>query len=794
MDDERDGEDGTSRRAPSDERGPPGDGEYPEENCSGFTAGIEGGENWDNEDNGFREPLDGGAFYDATYSSRRSNPLGLASWLAAGLRCAQLEMNEDDLVDQLAEYARLLRMLRKFDRKHVLIVKSMLKEAEGGDGMETLAKELLSTLCRRLYGCGAPPWVLEPVMSRVAKGLLGVDGVEFVLFPTSCIAYFPQRQSSVTFRMSRGTVMHKFDKLEAIAVRLASLASNTASVPTVRTSAVTAEMRERAEELVEEEFINDLGKDEHVGTPTWHVRTDHRRDRGDVDGPGDQRPSTSDRAPWTLAFLRKLRARRGSTEAKAGAPARRPGSSWDIAQKHEAAHDAKRIIDLAADGPGFFFYDGTADAGDEVWDADDRMRALFSYLAASDAIASIREIDRELDDALYHPLVLMAATVLASASACGFWFGGGWYDILLSALLTVIVSATQNMSIWRREQRAIAEVFISWLVGLAAGLISITWPQDICFGAVGVAALSSLFQGFRIVFAVLQIMSKQTLSGAADLIEALLMTAVMAYVLSCGRHIAMMIMGVHTVNHSVSLVEPGGSCDNPIDELWYLLLVPIAAVSWSMHFLPSYRDLPVMTLHGILAYVFSWGIGEAKNIGAFAWARVDIPHTEGVRIGRGGRSWERSLTGPAASDRPLLPEHDPYRNVQQLRRCGGRHLRQRHRVPLQRAAGDRQHDGRALRAGAGRVRVHLLLRRGSAVHRRRVRRRRDVRCRHPRHHRHASRHHRPRRLDGHAAVLTHRPRHQPRVGVAVQPLHKPRGQLRRAGAGRDVLHVVPQQR
>lgn len=639
MDD--DGEADPARRAvgalaePSDEQEAPGDEEagpaYPDDGELTEENGAEG-EGDEEEDSGIREKLDG-AFYDATYSARRSNPLGVASWLASGLRCSRLEMNEDDLVDQLAEYARLLHLLRKFDRKHALIVRSMLNEAEGGDGMETLAKELLSTLCRRLYGCGAPPWVLEPVMSRVAKGLLGVDGVEFVLFPTSCIAYFPRRQSTVTFRLSRGYVMHKFDKLESIAVRLASLASNTASVPTVRTSAVTAEMRERAEELVEEEFINDLGEDEHVGSPTWHVRSD--RNAGENgDGSGDEPSSTSGRASWTPSFLRKRRARGHADDAKADASVRRPGS-WTNAQKHEAAYDARRIIDLAADGPGFFYYDGIADAGDEIWDAGDHVRSLFSYLAASDAIARIREIDSEPDNALYHPLVLMAATVLASASACGFWYGGGWYDILLCALLTVMVSTTQNLSIWQRDQRAIAEVFISWLVGLIAGLISITWPQDICFGAVGVATLLSLFQGFRIVFAVLQIMSKQTLSGTADLVEALLMTAVMAYVLSCGRHIAMMMLGVHAMGHSDDL---SGTCDNPINELWYLLLVPIAAVSWSACFLPSYRDLPVMTLHGILAYIFSWGIGEAKNIGALARTPPE-PHSEsanGARI-RGAR-------------------------------------------------------------------------------------------------------------------------------------------------------------
>ena len=140
------------------------------------------------------------------------------------------------------------------------------------------------------------------------------------------------------------------------------------------------------------------------------------------------------------------------------------------------------------------------------------------------------------------------------------------------------------------------------------------------------------------MFAVLQLMSKQALSGVADLIEALLMTAVMSYFLKLGQYVAAVIMGDVESAGSFTNVQPFGTCGDPIGELWYLLLVPIAAVSWSACFLPSYRDLPVMTLHGILAYIFIWGIGEAKNIGALA-RPAPQPHSEsanGARL-RGAR-------------------------------------------------------------------------------------------------------------------------------------------------------------
>merc|ERR1719181_1848685 len=111
-------------------------------------------------------------------------------------------------------------------------------------------------------------------------------------------------------------------------------------------------------------------------------------------------------------------------------------------------------------------------------------------------------------------------------------------------------------------------------------------------------------------------MSKQALSGTADLLEALLMTAVMSYFLKLGQYTAAVIEG-EAGSNTFNMVQPFGVCGDPIEELWYLLLVPLAAISWSVLFFPSYTDLPIMTLHGIGAYAVSWGLGKASGIGTF---------------------------------------------------------------------------------------------------------------------------------------------------------------------------------
>jgi len=70
---------------------------------------------------------------------------------------------------------------------------------------------------------------------------------------------------------------------------------------------------------------------------------------------------------------------------------------------------------------------------------------------------------------------------------------------------------------------------------------------------------------------------------------------------------------------SLKDVEEGTSkehlqCREPIDEIWYLLVVPIARCAWAALFRPRYKDIPVMAAHGVLAYAVYWLINHhTKN-------------------------------------------------------------------------------------------------------------------------------------------------------------------------------------
>jgi len=183
--------------------------------------------------------------------------------------------------------------------------------------------------------------------------------------------------------------------------------------------------------------------------------------------------------------------------------------------------------------------------------------------------------------------------------------------MLVAAVLSMMVALIGRAKNTTKQERIVMEIVASFSVGLSAGMIALTWPKDTCFSAMALGGILDIFQGFRIVYAVIEIMSKHTVAGGADLLEGILFTGLIAYFLRFGQYVAVSLLGDTDVTRFVA-------CKQGVDPWWYLILVPIAAVSWSGLFNPNHADLPVMALHGTMAYsinfgLSSWGVDDNLN-------------------------------------------------------------------------------------------------------------------------------------------------------------------------------------
>lgn len=110
-----------------------------------------------------------------------------------------------------------------------------------------------------------------------------------------------------------------------------------------------------------------------------------------------------------------------------------------------------------------------------------------------------------------------------------------------------------------------------------------------------ISGVIDLLQGFRVVFAIIEIMSRHTICGGADLLEGILFTGLITYFLQFGSYTASFILGN---SHGAEF----DACNNSVHGAWFFLLVPAATMSWSFMFTPNPRDLPGMVFHGLVGY------------------------------------------------------------------------------------------------------------------------------------------------------------------------------------------------
>jgi uncharacterized membrane protein YjjP (DUF1212 family) len=515
--------------------------------------------------------------YDWREFWRGGGTMVFVRWLLTGF-AANAKLNDDEIQDNLNSLAHLLVLLREYHAQFGMPSKGGHKDRE----------YVLRETIKDLYAGGAPVWTLQPVMAKIAEGLTGKRGLDFFLLPRRAFIFAPSSGATIMFPISRGIDMQKLDEMEKVAVRLASFASNSSSVANI--PARWPNPRELRQAFRAEDKM--------------------ASNSGCVDGIGI-----------------------GSAAGSASAPM----SPMPMKQTQEEM--AEEILNLASEAEGLFFFinshkykqaiSANANVREmaptcqeqalkhnnseliEFWHVEEDIQELFCRLAAVEAITSIDKIDVERTIA-YSPTTILMFRFGSAAGACAFWFRGSWYDMLVAGTLSIMVAYIGASPLLSKQERIIFEVVASFTVGLVSAVLSLTWPAQLCFPAIGISALLDVLQGYRVVYAIMEIMSRHTVTGGSDLMEGIFFTALIAYFLKFGQFAALSIMGMEDVDPitdthvHVEGREEYMTCDAGISEWWFLLFVPISAICWSGLFNPSYYDLPTMAAHGVIGYVVSW--------------------------------------------------------------------------------------------------------------------------------------------------------------------------------------------
>jgi uncharacterized membrane protein YjjB (DUF3815 family) len=126
------------------------------------------------------------------------------------------------------------------------------------------------------------------------------------------------------------------------------------------------------------------------------------------------------------------------------------------------------------------------------------------------------------------------------------------------------------------EDCFVVEWIASLPVGFLAGLLSSLFPSQTGFVAIRFAGVLDLWQGFCLVYSMVEVMGKHFVDGA-DLLEGF-------------RILPLAGIDLRSLSRSYHRM------------LYRVLLVPAAALPWSGLSNPEYRDLPWMMFHSAFAF------------------------------------------------------------------------------------------------------------------------------------------------------------------------------------------------
>jgi uncharacterized membrane protein YjjP (DUF1212 family) len=557
---------------------------------------------------------------------KKQGKLKMIRWFITG-SSMHVTQSEEKMRQNLRSLARLLILLRQYEDTYGI------PDFAGPQ----VQRDVLETITKDLYASGTPTWVLENVMERVAEGMSGKEGVQFMLLPNRAFVFYPAHpvtnntnnanqsnsnsnhpnSGTALFRISNGFHISRLGAVEQVAVRVASFASNTKSVERLGPSSFRMPRKEELLKVEEQESSKMLSTKKNVLEN--HLVNEYPSEEELAHEILNLASSTYGlffflNSPKFQAAVSTRNADNAHAHANAHANANVHTNNKDNKNKNGDDNHTENSNNPTQD---------ENENEDGFWDVQDSTREIFSRLATREAGRAMDHIHLlEETQILYPPSMVKVFRVFSAAGASGMWFGGSVPDMMVAALLALVVDkigrSNSNCELLAFEERILTEVVASAFVGFCAGLLALKWPDTFCFGAIAVAAVMDLMQGFKVVYAVIEIMTKNIVTGTARLLEGIMFTGLISYSLKFGldnafrlnfwKFAAATAAGTATTTAVPLPQDLSGflTSTHGIPQWAIALLLPFAATAWSGLFRPSYIDLPLMAFHGILAFGLNW--------------------------------------------------------------------------------------------------------------------------------------------------------------------------------------------
>ncbi|KAI8323575.1 DUF1212-domain-containing protein [Martensiomyces pterosporus] len=208
--------------------------------------------------------------------------------------------------------------------------------------------------------------------------------------------------------------------------------------------------------------------------------------------------------------------------------------------------------------------------------------------------------------------------VVCSFFICPLFWGGGWSDAGVSAMLGLIVGLLQLLAGRFANYANLFEVSSAFIVSFIAALL-----QDyICFGIVSFAGVAMLLPGLALTLSIIEMASRNMITGTVRFIYAMCQCFMLGYGISVGSTLGTRVLGrsttVDLVDQQMSTSTGLGNCGHGLSDFWWFLFLPILSLSFNMCISAHWRQWPTMLVAGCLAFTVSYFSGKSEAIAPIA--------------------------------------------------------------------------------------------------------------------------------------------------------------------------------
>lgn len=516
-------------------------------------------------------------------------------------------LSREEFELSLNSYAELLRLLDfyvaqresgQIEAKDMSKVKNhrkpkhmKLQSIENAERQDQYLEAFLTGITRLLRGSGSPTWRIDYQLIRVAEGL-GIKGMTVKIFPGFVLATLPPNAAefgrrTMCFNASLGYNMHKLIKADNLARSVAALATNTDNFEHMVLPAISSEVQKLVVIIA-----NAPEKLDQVFGFAYDPKMDKKAPRMRMAAKLEEAES----------YINMLTQRLGSKDAA-------------VAQLKD------RIIELAHKGTGFFSFDirRLASEIDPDWNADGKAalvyelrRIAFLEISLEYALTELDAIEKAPDMFSRSNQILFGG--VTAMSSVGLFFGGSWFDVLLCFCLGTLIGFLGEV-FTSNSFRRLFEIISAFIVGFVSLVCSVMFPHRFCYPACSIAAVVNLVQGVSITMAIVEVATRNIVTGTSRLFYSLLISILIGMGTIAGAEAGLKLLP------AIGLADYGlqvpSTCQNtPVPGWAWPVLLACSTIASCGKYGAGIKLMPVMLAAMWIAYGVNTGaavLGDTVN-------------------------------------------------------------------------------------------------------------------------------------------------------------------------------------